>query len=111
MRNLKKKIDAICNEFLYSRIGRVPGTDIRALTEDYCREMFALRRKDLMAAVDVLLEMEELDSSKAENRNACPLHGTIITSWCIRRTPETSIPAPRSAKTHETGDPGEEILT
>ena len=54
------------NEFLCSRIGRVPGADIKALTEDYCREMFALRGKDLMAAVDVLLEMEELDSSKAE---------------------------------------------
>ena len=54
------------NQFMCSRLGRTPGADIRALTEDYCRQMFALRGDDLRAAVEVLLAMEDLDESRAD---------------------------------------------
>lgn len=53
------------NQFLCSRLGRVPGAGIRALTEDYCRQMYSLNGNDLRAAADVLLDMEDLDESKA----------------------------------------------
>ncbi|MFA6290253.1 MAG: hypothetical protein WC637_00655 [Victivallales bacterium] len=54
------------NQFLCSRLGRIPGADPRMLTEDYCRQMYALSGKDLRTAADVLLDMEDLDESKAE---------------------------------------------
>lgn len=53
------------NQFLCSRLGRTPGADVLMLTQDYCRQMFALSGDDIHTAVDVMLDMEDLDESKA----------------------------------------------
>ncbi|MFA6567391.1 MAG: hypothetical protein WCS96_04195 [Victivallales bacterium] len=58
------------NQFLCSRLGRIPGADVRMLTEDYCRQMYSLGGKDLRTAADVLLDMEYLDESRAEKWQA-----------------------------------------
>lgn len=53
------------NEFLASQLARDPDADVRQLTLDYGRQVFALRGPELQQMVDVILDMEQLEGAKA----------------------------------------------
>ncbi len=54
------------NQFLATRLGRLPDADVAQLTADYVRQVFGLRGAPLARVVDVLLAMEQLDEAQAE---------------------------------------------
>ena len=53
------------NQCLCTRLARDPGTDVEALTRDYCRQMYGLRGAELAEMTAILREMEMLEAEKA----------------------------------------------
>lgn len=53
------------NAFLASRLGSIPDTDPRAVTEFYCRLVLGLSGPAVKQVVDIIHEMQYLDSSQA----------------------------------------------
>lgn len=53
------------NQFLCTRLARVPDSDMGELTRDYCRQMYHLDGEDLDAMAAVLMDIESLAPEKA----------------------------------------------